>query len=419
MTMMPRVRDSQHLLLDRSPLLFSPLLSPLCALDPLQLNITDCPSISGDKDDSDSDFADVEESGGRRIATSYPSHGAGAGAGAGTSLGPNGVSDTGSYMDNPMHSRSEDLGDKTPGDNDSLSLTGRGKKERRRQDLPPLGKVSVPVAPQTPLGGVGSCVGAGSGAGLGPLHPTTLAPLVINGTGSGSVPSNSNSPTGRDFGSHLGITTSPMSNPGPVVHGRDGVLLDDWARKENPALLGTEETPVRWRDEGIPLKSLHPHLEDIRNIAHKFSTQSALSLDKLDRDRESVSKNLKDLLFSEGPDKRHIVHSRRSTGNIVTGHSLLHLHSSSQREPLNTSISADNYEAMSVSALSLGHNTGDERQINTPNSSSNAPHTALSTAHLFKMDLADSGVSFDPGSMKIQGPSGSSKHTVKSIRIGR
>jgi hypothetical protein len=316
-----------------------------------------------------------------------------------------------------MQSRSEDLGDKSMGDNDSLSLTGRGKKERKRQDLPPLGKVFVQVTPQIPLGGVGSSTGPGPGVGLGPIHPTTLAPLLINGTGSGSVPSNTNSPTGRDFGSHLGVTTSPMSNPGPVVLGRDGVLFDEWARRDSPA-LGAEEAPVR---------SLHPHLEDIRNIAHRFSTQS-LSDDKLDRDRdrdrdrETVSKDLKDLLFSDGSEKRTIVHSRRSTGSIVTGHSLLHLHSNSsqsQREPLTASASADNYEALSVVALNVGHHTGDERQMNTPSSSSNAPHLALGAAHLFKMDLSDTGVSFDPASMKIQGPSGSSKHTVKSIRISR
>jgi hypothetical protein len=321
------------------------------------------------------------------------------------------------YVDNPMHSRSEDLGDKSMGDIDSLSLTGRGKKERKRQDLPPLGKVLVPVAPQIPLGGVGSFVGTGSGIVLGPTHPTTLAPLLINATGSGSVASNTNSPTWRDFGSHLGVTTSPMSNAGPLALGRDGVLLDDWARRDGSA-LGAEEAP---------LKSLHPHLEDIRNIAHKFSSQS-LSEDKLDRDRdrerESVSKDLKDLLFSDGSERRPIVHSRRSTGSIVTGHSLLHQHqhsssSQSQREPLTASASADNYEAISVSALSAGHHTGDDRQMNPANSSGNAPHLALSAAHLFKMDLSDTGVSFDPASMKIQGSSGSSKHTVKSIRISR
>lgn len=386
-------------------LLIAHPLTCVCLFTSWILNIAYCPSISGDKDDSDSDFADIEESGGR---LSYPTHGAGTGA----ILGPNGIPDTASYTDNPMHSRSDDLGERSLGDNDSLSLSGRGKKERKRQDLPPLGKGLVPVAPLTPLGGVGSCTGTGSGLGLNPVHPAILAPLVINGAGPGAIPSDTNSPTGRDFGSHLGNTTSPMSNIGLVALGRESVLLDELARKDSAA-LDTEDAPVKGRDEGPPLKSLHPHSEDILNIAHKFSTRCSFSDDKLDRDRESVSKDLKDLLFSDGPEKRHIALSRRSTGNIVTGHSLLHLQSSSaQREPLNASASADNYEAMSASALGAGHNTGDERerQMTTLNSSSSAPHLALSAAHLFKMDLADSGVSFDPASMK---------HTVKSIRISR
>lgn len=339
------------------------------------------------------------------------------------------------YMNNPMHSRSEDYdpvsGDRGHEDTDSLSisLSGRGKKERKRQDLPPLGKIFVPIAPQVSLGGAGSSAGTGPGAGLGPVHPTTLAPLVVNGAGSGSVPSNGNSPTGREFGSFLGNTTSPMSNPGPMALARDGALIEEWARRDSPAPLGTEEAPVRCRDEGAPLRSLHPHLEDIRNIAYRFSNHSTVSEDKLDREREGVTRDLKELLFSDGHERRQIAPSRRSTGSIVTGHSLLQS-SSSQREPLTTS--ADILESATTtlstasasfsacaSALSGGHHTGDERQSISALSSSHAPQTALSASHLFKMDLSDSGVSFDPASMKIQGPSGSSKHAVKPIRPNR
>lgn len=331
------------------------------------------------------------------------------------------MSDVIAYTDNPLR-RSSDAkeslsksGDNAAEDCSPASL-GKGKKERKRPDLPPLGKSFIPVTSQ--LSSHGSA---------GNLF--VLAPLVVT---CGSMSPHSTSPVPGECGSLYGsVSTSMSSNAVQLI--KETPLGEERPRKTSPVPLLLEDTAVKGKDDSSSTK-LSGSFDDTRHSSNSSSMKFShimLSEDKKDRDKDRLQKDLKDLIVIDGIDKRpslglsqYVTHSRRITGNIVTGHSLLQT-SSSLKEPL-TNMGLDNsLESISIGNSASSHHifgsTGEDKLTsNAALSSSHVPHITLCGSNIFKIDPTDNGLSLsDTGNFKVQGPGSLLKSAVKPVRISR
>ena len=298
------------------------------------------------------------------------------------------------------------------------TVSVKGKKERKRPDLPPLGKSFIPVTSQlSSHGSAGNLL--------------VLAPLMVS---CGPLSPHSTSPVPGECGTfHGAVSTLLQSNTLPLS--KDNTFGEERLRRGSPIPLVIEDKEaVKMKEEYTRASA---SLDDTRHNSMKFS-HIMLSEDKKERDKDKDRslKDLKDLIVIDGIDKRPNVglslsqygtHSRRTTGNIVTGHSLLQTSSSSSsslKEPLTVMGLDINSESITISSSASSHHlysTGDDKQTSTPSLSSTlGPHITLCGSNIFKIDPTESGISFsDTGNFKIQGPGGLLKSTVKPVRISR
>ena len=361
----------------------------------------------GDRDDSDSDFQDAEENicptGG------YPQE-----SFRGTRPGV--PDDVINYTDNLLRRSSDDKESSLKNGDSSEDVTSaivKGKKERKRPDLPPLGKSFIPVTSQlSSHGSAGNLL--------------VLAPLMVS---CGSLSPHSTSPVPGDCRSFQGaVSTLLQSTTLPLT--KEMAFGEERPRRTSPTPLILDDAAVKMREDYSSARA-SASLDDGRhNSSLKFS-HIMLSEDKKERDKDRSLKDLKDLIVIDGIDKRTNVglsqygaHTRRTTGNIVTGHSLLQT-SSSLKEPLALMGLDMSSESITVSNSASSHHlhssTGDEKQMSTPSLSSTlGPHITLCGSNIFKIDPTESGISFsDTGNFKVQGPGGLLKSTVKPARISR
>ena len=239
----------------------------------------------------------------------------------------------------------------------------KNKKElKKKPDLPPLGKTFTSIVSQHSTLNLlnNSCSS---------VNLQLLSPLIVSGASSSSSASNiatlygAQIPGARDFNileTVLPLPSSSYGMPDPGSAGRDNET--EWTRQVSPVTSLNSEGFNRKIKDDNSLSNLNSNsnsnLNSNSNFNSVFSSNNVnkksfsqdnsisenskmsnnvvnnkynniiFSEDHKDKDKNKVSKDLKDLIVIDGIEKRNLINSylttqRKSIGNIVTGHSLL------------------------------------------------------------------------------------------------